>query len=162
MIVIALGANLPSKIGAPRDTLRAALDRLSRKGIKVSCVSPFYAADAWPDPSDPPFVNAVAVVETELSPVEVMTALHATEAEFGRVRSAKNSPRTLDLDLVDYDGRAEAGPPVLPHPAMASRAFVLVPLFDVAPGWHHPISGDTVEALIEALPDRGSSVTRLD
>jgi 2-amino-4-hydroxy-6-hydroxymethyldihydropteridine diphosphokinase len=159
MIVIALGTNLPSKIGTPRDTLSAALPRLTESGIRIVRVSPFYASQAWPDPNDPPFVNAVALVETELSPAQVMASLHAIEAEFGRVRGAKNSPRTLDLDLVDYDGRVEDGPPVLPHPRMRDRAFVLVPLADVVPGWRYPVSGKTVEELIAALPDRGRGVT---
>lgn len=161
MIVVALGANLPSKIGAPCETLNAALARLSARGIHVACVSPFYASDAWPDPEDPPFVNAVAIVEAELSPADVMTALHAVEAEFGRVRSAKNSPRTLDLDLVDYNGRVQEGPPILPHPRMQDRAFVLVPLAAVVPGWRHPVSHKTVEELIVALPGGTGSVKPL-
>ena len=155
MIVIALGANLPSKFGAPRETLQAALQRLPQQGIRVLRLSHFYASDAWPDPRDPPFVNAVAVVDTELSPVEIMGVLHAVEAEFGRLRSAKNAPRTLDLDLIDYDGLIQAGPPVLPHPRMQNRAFVLIPLRDVAPGWCHPVSHKTVETLIAELPDTG-------
>ncbi len=161
MIVLALGANLPSEFGAPHESLRAALRRLPEQGVRVRHVSPFYASDAWPNPADPPFVNAVAAVETELSPAVLMTVLHALEELFGRKRSIKNAPRTLDLDLIDYDGRVEEGPPVLPHPALPDRAFVLVPLADVAPGWRHPVSGKTVEELIAALPDRGNSVTRL-
>ena len=162
MIVVALGANLPSQNRAPQDTLRAALELFAQYGIAVLSVSPFYASQAWPDPGDPPFVNAVAIVETELSPAALMNALHALEEAFGRKRSVKNAPRTLDLDLVDYDGRVENGPPQLPHPAIAERAFVLVPLRDVAPQWRHPVSGKTADALIAALPDQGGGVTRLD
>jgi 2-amino-4-hydroxy-6-hydroxymethyldihydropteridine diphosphokinase len=162
MIVVALGANLPSQNRTPRETLRAALSQFSDYGITVLRVSPFYASRAWPDPNDPPFVNAVAVVEAELSPLALMEKLHEMEEAFGRVRSLKNAPRTLDLDLIDYDGRAEPGPPLLPHPAIQDRAFVLVPLADVAPGWRHPLSGKTAEDLIAALPDRGRSVTRMD
>ena len=162
MIVIALGANLPSKIGAPRETLRSALAQFSEYGLDVVRVSPFYASRAWPDPNDPAFVNAVAVVETELSASQLLTALHRIEQLFGRERSAKNAPRTLDLDVVDYDGRVEQGPPVLPHPAAQDRAFVLIPLADVAPEWRHPVSGQTVKDLISSLPGGGNSVTRLD
>ena len=81
-----------------------------------------------------------------------MKLLHETETAFGRTRSVKNAPRTLDLDLIDYDGRVEEGPPVLPHPRLSDRAFVLVPLADVAPGWRHPTLNLTVEQLIAALP----------
>ena len=152
MIVIALGANLSSPVGAPPETLTAALGELALRGIEIVAVSPFHESEAWPDPTDPPFVNAVAIVKTELSPSALMTTLHEIETSFGRKRSTPNAPRSLDLDLVDYDGRVEGGPPVLPHPRMATRAFVLVPLSQVEPGWQHPISGKTVEAMIAELP----------
>ena len=108
MIVIALGANLPSRSGAPRDTLKAALAAVSRNGVDVVAVSFYYVTKAWPDASDPPFVNAVAQIKTWLSASELMTLLHRTEMEFGRVRGAKNAPRTLDLDLIDFDGDVAA------------------------------------------------------
>ncbi len=98
------------------------------------------------------FVNAVASVETTLKPQSLMTALHTIETYFGRVRTRSNGPRTLDLDLLDYDGRVEEGWPVLPHPRIRERAFVLVPLADVAPDWRHPLTGHLLEELLEALP----------
>jgi len=151
MIVIALGANLSSPVGAPRETLTAALGELARCGVEIVAVSPFYESEAWPHPTDPPFVNAVAIVKTELSPSALMAALHETETSFGRKRSTPNAPRSLDLDLIDYDARVEQGPPVLPHPRMEKRAFVLVPLSKVAPGWRHSVSGKTVETMISEL-----------
>ena len=154
MIVIALGANLNSHVGAPRKTLTAASEMLAGRGVKISKTSPFYATPAWPDPTDPSYVNAIACVETEFSPDQLMKVLHSIESAFGRTRGARNAPRTLDLDLIDYDGRVEEGPPVLPHPSLGQRAFVLVPLADVAPGWRHPVTGQTVEQLIAALPER--------
>lgn len=152
MILIALGSNLPSRAGSPAETLHAALAELARADVRVVAVSSFYETPAWPDPADPAFVNAVARVETSLSPAALIARLHAVEQAFGRARGEKNAPRTLDLDLLDYDGRVDAGPPVLPHPRIASRGFVLVPLRDVAPRWRHPASGQSVDALIAALP----------
>lgn len=154
MILIALGSNLPSRAGTPADTLRAALAELARSSIKIVAVSAFYKTAAWPDPSDPSFVNAVARIETQLSPQSLIAWLHDVERSFGRERGVRNAPRTLDLDLLDYDGRIERGPPVLPHPRIAERGFVLVPLRDVAPDWTHPVGGLTVATLIAALPDR--------
>ena len=148
MIVIALGANLDSQVGPPAQTLASALDALRANGIGIVAVSRYYSTPAWPDPGDPPFVNAVAAVQTSLPPERLMTLLHEIEDAFGRTRGAKNAPRTLDLDLIDYDGRIEAGPPILPHPRMAERAFVLVPLAEIAPGWRHPASGLSVEELV--------------
>ncbi|MEJ0025264.1 MAG: 2-amino-4-hydroxy-6-hydroxymethyldihydropteridine diphosphokinase [Rhizomicrobium sp.] len=161
MILIALGANLESRVGVPAQTLDAALTEIERRGAKVVGVSPYYVTPAWPDPSDPPFVNAIARVATERTPHALMAILHDTETAFGRVRSVRNAPRTLDLDLIDYDGRVEAGPPVLPHPRIAERAFVLVPLADVAPDWIHPVTGKGVAGLIAALPRDVRDLARL-
>lgn len=152
MILVALGANLPSQAGSPAMTLASALGAMAAHRIRVRNVSHYYETPAWPDPADPPFVNAVARIDTPLGPAALLEALHAIEAEFGRQRSVVNAPRTLDLDLIDYDGRVEAGPPVLPHPRMAERAFVLVPLRDVAPDWRHPQNRKSLADLIEAIP----------
>src|ERR1700739_3648782 len=141
MIVIALGANLNSHVGTPRDTLRAALATLAERNVRILTVSPYYRTRAWPNPRDPDFVNAVAIVSSDLSPAGLMAVLQQTETLYGRVRSEKNAPRTLDLDIVDYDGRIEAGPPVLPHPRLGDRAFVLVPLAAVASDLRHPGPG---------------------
>src|ERR1700761_78225 len=110
MIWIALGANLPSDGFQPIETLQRALSCLEAKGVEVVAVSGFFQTPAWPDISDPPFVNAVASVRTALQPVELLALLHGVETEFGRMRSAPNAPRTLDIDLIDYDGVVMAGP----------------------------------------------------
>jgi 2-amino-4-hydroxy-6-hydroxymethyldihydropteridine diphosphokinase len=161
MIVIALGGNLPSHAGTPDATLHAALMALAMHGIRALRVSPFYSTHAWPNPSDPPFVNAVACVASTLPPREFMNCLLEVETSFGRKRSTKNAPRPLDLDLIDYDGRIEEGNPQLPHPRLAERAFVLVPLADVAPGWRHPVTGKSVEELMAALPADARETVRL-
>lgn len=155
MIVIALGGNLPSHVGLPQQTLKAALAFLSQQGVNVVAVSSYYVTPAWPDPSEPFYVNAVAQIQTELTPAVLMQLLHETETAFGRVRSTRNAARTLDLDLLDYESRVEAGPPRLPHPRIAERAFVLTPLADVAPSWRHPQTGRTAQELLAALPAGG-------
>lgn len=152
MILIALGANLPSPAGTPTETLRQALFQLAQRGITVETQSGFYKSAAWPNPGDPPFINAVVQVRTELDPAQLLAALHEIEAQFGRRRGAANAPRTLDLDIIDYDQRVEHGPPELPHPRMHMRLFVLCPLRDVAPAWRHPVLHATVSELIAALP----------
>jgi 2-amino-4-hydroxy-6-hydroxymethyldihydropteridine diphosphokinase len=154
MILIALGGNVASPFGPPADTLKRALARLEELGIKILSVSSFYETPAWPDPSDPPFVNAVAAVSSALQPVELLDLLHGVETEFGRMRSVPNAPRTLDIDLLDHDGRVASGAVNLPHPRLTQRSFVLVPLAQVAPGWRHPVSGRGAADLLSLLADR--------
>jgi 2-amino-4-hydroxy-6-hydroxymethyldihydropteridine diphosphokinase len=162
MILIALGANLPFRGSFPAETLRAALATLSENGVKPVKVSSFFETPAWPDPSEPAFMNAVTAVETSLNPATLMHTLHEIESMFGRVRGKANAPRTLDLDLLDYDGRVQSGPPQLPHPRMVGRSFVLLPLQEVAPGWRHPVSGLSVEQLVAALEPVGDPLHRTE
>src|SRR5436305_2048369 len=121
MILIALGSNLPSPAGPPFETLKAALAALRANGVEPRKVSAAYESEAWPNPADPSFVNAVAEVETDLAPSALLERLHEIERAFGRVRGARNAPRTLDLDIIDYNGRADPGPPPLPHPRISER-----------------------------------------
>lgn len=165
MILIALGGNRPSSAGAPADTLRAALAMLALRGVRPLAVSRFYRSPAWPDPSDPEFTNAVAAVETDLSPAGLMAVLHEVEAAFGRERRARNAPRTLDLDIVDYVGRVDSGAdagPILPHPRAHDRVFVLAPLLEIAPDWIHPVTGIAGKTLLEAAESAGNRAFSAD
>jgi 2-amino-4-hydroxy-6-hydroxymethyldihydropteridine diphosphokinase len=150
-ILIALGANIPSAEGPPEATLKAALAALEARGVRILAISRFHQTQAWPDPADPPFTNAVAEIETQLQPVALLGLLHEVETAFGRKRSVPNAPRSLDLDLLDYGGRIERGDLELPHPRMADRRFVLEPLAEIAPLWRHPVTGQSVETLLRAL-----------
>lgn len=153
MILIGLGANQDSAAGAPAQTFKAALERLCDDGgVRVLALSRLYRSPAWPDPAQPEFTNAAAVLESGLGPAALLSRLHAVEAWFGRVRSVPNAPRPLDLDLLDYQGQVMEGEIVLPHPRLPERAFVLLPLIDVAPGWRHPLSGMGLDEMIAALP----------
>ena len=161
MILIALGSNLPSRAGGPAETIEAALATLEPNGIRPEKVSTLYKTRAWPDPSDPPFVNAAARVTTGLPPAALLKTLQEIERSFGRVRGVPNAPRTLDLDILDYDGRIEGGPPILPHPRLDTRAFVLVPLAEIAPEWRHPVSGQSVGELLGPLSDAARQIVPL-
>lgn len=163
MIIIAFGANLPATgYDGPAATIRAALDHLAGKGILIISVSPFYETAPIPASDQPWFVNGVAEMSTELSPADLLRALHDTEDHFGRVRSVPNAARVLDIDLIDYNGQTVEpdgggeGSLILPHPRMHQRAFVLYPLCDIAPDWRHPTLDRSVTELIDVMPpDQG-------
>jgi 2-amino-4-hydroxy-6-hydroxymethyldihydropteridine diphosphokinase len=149
--LIGLGANIPSGAGLPAKTFNAALAALAKAGVEITAVSPFYETEAWPDPDDPKFLNAVAAIRTGLQPFALLTLLHEVETSFGRKRSVPNAARSLDLDLLDYAGVILDGPVILPHPRIAQRRFVLEPLQAVAPDWRHPVSGQDAGSLLKGL-----------
>jgi 2-amino-4-hydroxy-6-hydroxymethyldihydropteridine diphosphokinase len=155
-VFIALGANLShERFGSPRQTLEAALAALDLKGTRTVRVSPWYRTAPVPASDQPWYVNAVAEVLPDLPADGLLAQLHAVEAAFGRARTVPNAARPIDLDLLDFHGEIAtggAGRAILPHPRMTDRAFVLLPLADLAPQWRHPVSGLSVRTLIENLP----------
>lgn len=162
MILIGIGANLQSEHGAPLETCKAALCALSEAGITVARCSQWYESAPEPLSAQPWYVNGVAELDTAIEPTALLAALHRIEALFGRndaARQRKNAARTLDLDLLCYHDRLAAAPsrPVLPHPRMHRRAFVLLPLAELAPGWRHPGSGALIADLIAALPPESTA-----
>ncbi|HEV2678031.1 MAG TPA: 2-amino-4-hydroxy-6-hydroxymethyldihydropteridine diphosphokinase [Aliidongia sp.] len=152
MIYVALGANLPSPIhGLPRATLEAALGALGQSGLRVAARSAWYETAPVPVSDQPWYVNGVARIETMLGPADLLECLHRIEAAFGRVREVVNAPRVLDLDLLACGDMISVGWPLLPHPRLHERAFVLRPLADVAPGWRHPLLGLDIAAMLAAI-----------
>ena len=142
-IVIAVGSNLSSpQFGPPRAICEAALAELSRRGIRIVSRSRWFESAPVPVSDQPWFVNGVAIVDTALAPEALLALLHDVERRFGRERREVNAARILDLDLIAYGAlQRTAPPPLLPHPRLRERAFVLLPLADVAPDWRHPIDG---------------------
>ncbi|MEM1138853.1 MAG: 2-amino-4-hydroxy-6-hydroxymethyldihydropteridine diphosphokinase [Pseudomonadota bacterium] len=157
MILISLGGNLYSDVGSPQQTLSAALTALPRFGVTPVAISPWFESDAWPDPAEPAYVNAAAIVSSPKPASEILAILHRVEWLFGRRRRVRWEPRPIDLDLLDYHGKIVGNPAsdsglVLPHPRAHERAFVLVPLLAVAPDWVHPRLGLRGDALLAGLP----------
>jgi 2-amino-4-hydroxy-6-hydroxymethyldihydropteridine diphosphokinase len=174
-VLVALGANLPFRGAAPAETLRRALADMERAGFAELRASRFWGTPCFPAGAGPDYVNAAAVARWTGpdDPAAAMAALHAIEARFGRERRERWGMRTLDLDLLAFGQaiRPDAATqtawrrlpaaaqiarapdrPVLPHPRLADRAFVLVPLAEVAPHWRHPLTGLSVAEMRDALP----------
>ena len=172
-VLIALGSNVTSLSTSSDQLLNESMDEISKSVGKISLRSKNYRTPCFPVGAGPDFANAVIRVETELDIQGALDALHAIEADFGRVRTVRWGQRTLDLDLLAADdvvcpdevtvnhwinlplNRQMAEAPdqlLLPHPRLQDRAFVLVPMADVAPDWKHPILGRTVLEMLEQLP----------
>jgi 2-amino-4-hydroxy-6-hydroxymethyldihydropteridine diphosphokinase len=172
--LIALGANMPAAGRDPAATLRRAIELLGAvPGLSVERVSRWYRTPAWPPGSGADFVNGAAVLTGDLAPATALARLHAVEDRLGRTRLLRWGPRVCDLDLLGMgdlvlpdrgtvarwmalspEGAAAETPDrlILPHPRLHERAFVLVPLADVAPGWRHPVLGRTVAEMRADLP----------
>lgn len=170
--LVALGSNVASPIGEPSQTVTAAFSAIASDRVAVESVSRLFSTPCVPAGAGPDYVNAAARLATTLSAPELLAHLHQIEARFERQRTARWGARTLDLDLLDYgrcvvpdaatwrawqslpfDRQTSLTPDrlILPHPRLQDRAFVLLPLADVAPEWVHPVLGRSVAEMCAGL-----------
>jgi 2-amino-4-hydroxy-6-hydroxymethyldihydropteridine diphosphokinase len=160
-LYIGLGANLAHpRFGRPKATLEHVLTLFPAAGLRVLARSPWYESAPVPASDQPWYVNGVVRVATALSPSGALAALHSIEADLGRQRVERNEARAVDLDIISFGNMILNGPnaPIVPHPRMTERAFVLLPLADLAPDWRHPATREPISALIARLP--GGQITR--
>ena len=142
---------LGSNLGDRKKNLLRGIDFL-RSGIEVSETSPFYETEPVGFTEQPPFLNCVCRGETALAPLELLSLAKDAEAALGRVLTFRNGPRTLDVDILFYGDGVVSEPCLeVPHPRLADRGFVLVPLADIAPDLRHSVFGATVREMLEHL-----------
>ncbi len=171
--LIALGSNLGDGRDNPLKLVKNAISELARRECFLRSVSRFFVTPSFPAGAGPDYINACIALTSGLSAAAFLQQLHDIEADFGRERVQRWGSRTLDLDLIAMGDAVMPSDPVhdewrnlpleaqkirapdeliLPHPRMHERAFVLVPLCDIAPNWRHPVLGITVRGMTNALP----------
>lgn len=174
MIFVSLGSNLKGAYESPAHVLEAALALFPDYGLRVRVCSSFYRTPAVAPYPQPDFVNAVAEIASDLPARGVLAQLHAIEEAMGRRRAVRWGERLIDLDLLAYGdavvspsgvgpapGEAWKPRPLeLPHSGLAERAFVLVPLAEIAPDWRHPVSGENAEVMLQKLPEAARAEIR--
>lgn len=169
VVLISLGANLPGPWGAPIEALRRAVAELRALPLTIENASSLYETEPLGGRWQAHYLNAVILAKAKVSPAMLLRRLKQLERRAGRRLGVRWGPRPLDLDIIDYHGSRYGWPYrsrhrgrlVLPHPEAHRRAFVLVPLLDVAPAWRHPVLGVSARTLLADLGPQRRGVRRI-
>lgn len=168
-VLISLGANLPGSWGTPIEALRRAVVELRALHLTVETASALYETEPLGGSWQAHYLNAVILAKAKVSPAMLLRRLKQLERDAGRRLGVRWGPRPLDLDIIDFRGscygwpirRRSRGRVILPHPEVHRRAFVLIPLLDVAPAWRHPVLGLPARTLLAGLGPQRRGVRRL-
>ena len=150
IVFLAVGSNLGNRFRNIELTKIA----LSQNRIKILKSSSYYESFAWPNIKHPKFLNIVLKIKTNINPVNLLNLCKKIENSLGRLKTKRNSPRTCDIDILDYDEKNHKIGIDLPHPRMHKRNFVLIPLFEISKDWVHPKSKDHIKTLISKLSNK--------
>lgn len=167
MIYLAFGSNLKSKNGNSTFIIKKAYYELEKSGLVIKKKSSFYRSKAYPNPKDPEFINSVALCVGNVSPIKLLNIILKIEKKFGRFRLEKNSPRTLDIDIIDFkllklDIQNKFYNLKLPHENLEKRLFVLMPLLEISPLWKSPKTSRSINYLINKLSRlKDNKITKL-
>ena len=150
MIFIGIGSNL----GNRKQNIEKAKFYLYKYKIRFIKVSKYYETPSWPDPKKPKFLNIVLKVSCNFKPIDLLKICKLIEKKLGRKKNIKNSPRTCDIDIIDFNGKILNKSINLPHKLMHKRNFVLFPLFEIEKQWFHPNLNIGIKKLIVSLSNK--------
>ena len=160
MIILSLGSNLPSNFGNRFETLDLATNILSKYMYSIAKKSSFYETPSYPDQNNPKFINIVISIKSDLKRDldYLVHTIFFIEKKIGRRRNKKNDPRTIDIDIIDYNNQVldfktkDSKLIKIPHEKLTSRNFVLLPLKEICPDWKHPETGMHIDVMVDKLP----------
>ena len=163
MIHLNIGSNLDSKYGSRFNNISIALNLLTESKIKIRRVSNFYETPSYPNQNYPKFLNVGLIVDFEKDKLNLLKKIKLIEKKLGRIKTVKNDPRVIDIDIVDFNGKIEnTDQLILPHPKCHMRNFVLYPILEIDPNWSHPIFKKNAQFLINKLSQKFRiEITRL-
>ena len=163
MIHLNIGSNLDSKYGSRFDNISIATNYLLNSKIKIKKISNFYETPSYPNKSLPKFLNVGLIVDYNDNYLSLLKEIKIIEKKLGRIRTQKNDPRIIDIDIIDFKGEIEKTDKlILPHPKCHLRNFVLFPILQIDPNWTHPIFKKKVQFLIDKLSQNSRiEITRL-
>ena len=163
MIHLNIGSNLNSKYGSRFDNISIATNLLLNSKIKIIKISNFYETPSYPNKNLPKFLNVGLIVDYQDNYLSLLKEIKLIEKKLGRIRTQKNDPRTIDIDIIDFKGEIKKTDKlILPHPKCHLRNFVLFPILQIAPDWFHPILKKNAQFLIDKLSQKSRiEITRL-
>ena len=163
MIHLNIGSNLESKYGTRFDNISIAINLIISSKIKIKKISNFYETPSYPNQSFPKFLNVGLIVEYHENFLDLLNEIKKIEKKLGRIKSIKNNPRIIDIDIIDFNGEIKkTNKLILPHPKCHLRNFVLFPILQIDPDWHHPILKKNAQFLINKLSQKFRiEITRL-
>ena len=164
MIFLSIGSNLSSPFGDRFENINKCISLLLSNKVKPLQVSNFYESISYPDKKNPKFINIILIVKFNGTPNSLLGIISFIEKKMGRIRTKKNEPRIIDIDIVDYDKIImNTKKLTLPHPNLVKRNFVLFPSSEICSDWQHPITNKKIDFYIKKLNFNGSNeITRID
>jgi 2-amino-4-hydroxy-6-hydroxymethyldihydropteridine diphosphokinase len=163
MIHLNIGSNLDSKYGSRFDNISIATNYLLNSKIKIKKISNFYETPSYPNKSLPKFLNVGLIVDYNDNYLSLLKEIKIIEKKLGRIRTQKNDPRIIDIDIIDFNSKIRKDKKlILPHPKCHLRNFVLYPILQIDPNWSHPILKENAQFLINKLSQKFRiEITRL-